>query len=137
MYGTAPIADSTTLHPAPIADPTVDFQSFNLGLYQEWIELDLFNYMVQRFSVDEFAEAGMNEEDISLLQFMANQEVGHATLLSNIVSYGGRSAAQQCTYRYYFDTVREVSNFASLHPGVAQVEGERVTGTRVCFRELY
>lgn len=69
--------------------------------------MDLFNYIVQRFSVDEFAEAGLNEEDISLIQFMANQEVGHATLLSNIVSYGGRSAAEQCTYRYNFNTVRE------------------------------
>jgi len=88
-----------------------DFQSFNLGLFQEWIELDLFNYGVKRFSAQEFADAGIDAEGISLIQFMANQEVGHATLLSNIIKNGNRTAAQQCTYRYNFNTVREFVNF--------------------------
>ncbi|OCF70980.1 hypothetical protein I204_08415 [Kwoniella mangroviensis CBS 8886] len=43
-----------------------DFQSLNLALNQEWIELDLFNYGVRTFSVEDFAAAGINEEEISL-----------------------------------------------------------------------
>jgi hypothetical protein len=34
---------------------------------------DLFNYAVSRFSVEEFAEQGLTPEDISLIQFMAQQ----------------------------------------------------------------
>lgn len=66
---------------------------------------------VRRFSAQEFAEAGLNEEDVSLIQFMANQEVGHATLLTNIIENGGRDAAPQCQYRYNFNTVRDFVNF--------------------------
>ncbi|WWC67229.1 uncharacterized protein I206_101136 [Kwoniella pini CBS 10737] len=88
-----------------------DFQSLNLALNQEWIELDLFNYGVRTFSVEDFAAAGINEEDISLIQFMANQEVGHATLLTNILSAYGRTPAKQCTYAYDFYTVRDFVNF--------------------------
>lgn len=83
-----------------------DFQSFNVGLYQEWIELDLFNYGVARFSAQEFADAGLNAEDISLIQFMAQQEVGHAQLLTNIIQNGNRTAAKQCQYKYDFNNVR-------------------------------
>ncbi|ORY23553.1 Rds1 protein [Naematelia encephala] len=88
-----------------------DYQSLSLGLYQEWIELDLFNYGVERFSAEEFAAAGLGADDVSLIQFMANQEVGHATLLSNIVSAYGRPAALQCKYHYDFETVRDFVNF--------------------------
>lgn len=88
-----------------------DFQSINLGLNQEWIELDLFNYGVARFSPEEFAEAGLGPDDVSLINFMANQEVGHATLLSNILSYGGRAGAKRCEYQYDFNTVRDFVNF--------------------------
>ncbi|WVR03165.1 hypothetical protein IAU60_000155 [Kwoniella sp. DSM 27419] len=88
-----------------------DFQSLNLGLNQEWIELDLFNYGVRTFSEQDFADAGMTAEDISLVQFMANQEVGHATLLTNILSAYGRTPAKQCTYKYDFYTVRDFVNF--------------------------
>jgi hypothetical protein len=42
---------------------------------------------------------------------MANQEVGHATLLTNILSYGGRTPAKQCKYKYDFETVRDFVNF--------------------------
>lgn len=88
-----------------------DFQSLNLALNQEWIELDLFNYSLQRFSAEEFAAAGLDAEDMSLIQFMADQEVGHATLLHNIVTSYGRVGAEPCTYSYrsepVFDTVRE------------------------------
>jgi hypothetical protein len=63
------------------------------------------------FSVEEFAAAGITEEDISLIQFMADLLVGHATLLTNILSYGGRTPAKQCAYRYDFETVRDFVNF--------------------------
>ena len=41
---------------------------------------DLFNYGRDRFSAEEFAEAGMNTEDVSLIQFMANQVSHHLCL---------------------------------------------------------
>lgn len=34
---------------------------------------DLFNYAVARFSQQEFADAGLTPDDVSLIQFMANQ----------------------------------------------------------------
>ncbi|ODN80992.1 hypothetical protein L202_03101 [Cryptococcus amylolentus CBS 6039] len=98
---------------APIyhTDSDFDFQSLNLALNQEWIELDLFRYGVERFSEEEFAAAGIDAEDISLINFMADQEVGHATLLTNILSSHGRTPAKQCTYQYDFETVRDFVNF--------------------------
>jgi len=57
----------------------------NLALNQEWIELDLFHYGLAKFSVEEFEAAGLYAEDRFLIEFMADQEVGHATLLSNIL----------------------------------------------------
>ncbi|EEB89332.1 hypothetical protein MPER_12580, partial [Moniliophthora perniciosa FA553] len=62
-----------------------DFQSINLALNQEWIELDLFHYGLARFSAEEFEAAGLNAEDRHLIQYMADQEVGHAIALSNIL----------------------------------------------------
>jgi len=43
-----------------------------------------------------------------LIQFMAVQETGHATLLSNML---GETAPPQCTYDYPFTTVREFIDF--------------------------
>jgi hypothetical protein len=57
----------------------------NLALNQEWIELDLFHYGLARFSEEEFDAAGINAEDRFLIEFMADQEVGHATMLTNIL----------------------------------------------------
>ncbi|KJA16414.1 hypothetical protein HYPSUDRAFT_147726 [Hypholoma sublateritium FD-334 SS-4] len=91
----------------PLSD--FDFQSINLALNQEWIELDLFHYGLARFSVAEFEAAGLNAEDRFLIEFMADQEVGHAQLLTNIL--GPERAAKQCTYRYPFQTVREFVDF--------------------------
>lgn len=102
------------------------------GLYQEWIELDLFNYGLKRFSDAEWEEAGVTQPYRDLLQFMANQETGHAQLLTNVstafdklldllgypsqlLSYQilGPGAAKQCTYNYStaFSTVREYIDF--------------------------
>ncbi|EFP84942.2 uncharacterized protein PGTG_10413 [Puccinia graminis f. sp. tritici CRL 75-36-700-3] len=85
-----------------------DFQSVNLALNQEWIELDLFHHGLAQFSAKEFEEAGLNAEDRYLIQFMADQEVSHATVLSNML---GPRAAKQCQYRYPFKTVKEFLDF--------------------------
>lgn len=61
--------------------------------------------------MEEFAAAGLGPDDVSLINFMANQEVGHSTLLSNILSYGGRKGAARCEYQYDFNTVRDFVNF--------------------------
>lgn len=62
----------------PVYEPFSDFdyQSLALALYQEWIELDLFNEGLKRFSDEEFEEAGINATDRSLIQIMGNQEIG-------------------------------------------------------------
>lgn len=102
--------DTNATSPAPVyaPDSDFDFQSLSLALHQEWIELDLFHYGLATFSDAEFDEYGINAEQRSLIQFMANQEVGHATLISNML---GASAPKQCTYKYNFTTVPEFVDF--------------------------
>jgi hypothetical protein len=85
-----------------------DFESLALGIHQEYIELDLFHYGLAVFSVDDFEAAGLTKEDRDLLQFMAVQEAGHATLLTNML---GEAAPRQCQYDYPFKTVREYVDF--------------------------
>jgi hypothetical protein len=85
-----------------------DFESVSLGLHQEFIELDLFNYGVATFSDQDFVDAGLTPEDRALLAFMATQEMDHATLLTNML---GQAAPRQCTYDYPFKTVREYMNW--------------------------
>ena len=87
-----------------------DFHSILLGLYQEWIELDLFHNGLAVFSEEEFLNAGLNAEDRSYIEFMADQETGHATLLSGML---GEAAAPQCTYDYPYRNVREFIDFAT------------------------
>jgi len=94
--------------PRYLVESDFDFESITLGLYQEWIELDLFNNGLAVFSDEDFEDAGMTAEDRSYIAFMANQETGHATLLSNML---GESAPPQCTYNYPFTTVREFIDF--------------------------
>ncbi|KAI6169397.1 ferritin-like domain-containing protein [Pisolithus thermaeus] len=85
-----------------------DFQSFNLALNQEYIELDLFHYGLARFSPQEFLDAGLGPEYQFLIEYMADQEVGHAEMVSNIIyPYG----AKPCRYQYPFDTVRGFLDF--------------------------
>ncbi|KAI1127247.1 hypothetical protein F5Y10DRAFT_266320 [Nemania abortiva] len=86
-----------------------DYESIALGLYQEWIELDLFHYGLATYSVEEFEANGLTAEDRYLLQFMAEQEAGHATLLSNML---GASAPVQCTYDYPAMNLREYIDFS-------------------------
>lgn len=85
-----------------------DYESIALGLYQEWIELDLFHYGLATFSDEEFEANGLTAEDRYLLQFMAEQEIGHATLLTNML---GPQAPVQCTYNYPVMNLREYIDF--------------------------
>lgn len=94
--------------PRYMVNSDFDFESIALGLYQEWIELDLFNNGLAVFSEEDFLEAGLTAEDRSYIAFMAIQETGHATLLSNML---GEAAPPQCTYNYPYRTVREFIDF--------------------------
>ena len=85
-----------------------DYQSLALALYQEWIELDLFHWGLATFSADEFEANGLNAEDRFLLQHMADQEIGHATVITNML---GAQAPKQCTYDYPVANVREFIDF--------------------------
>ncbi|KAI1432497.1 ferritin-like domain-containing protein [Xylaria sp. CBS 124048] len=85
-----------------------DYESIALALYQEYIELDLFHWGLATYSVEDFEANGLTAEDRHLIQFMADQEVGHATLLTNML---GPSAPRQCTYNYPTMNVREYIDF--------------------------
>ena len=65
--------------PRYMVESDFDFESIALGLYQEWIELDLFHDGLARFTDQQFLDAGLNSEYKSIINFMANQETGHAT----------------------------------------------------------
>ncbi|TKA77863.1 hypothetical protein B0A55_05156 [Friedmanniomyces simplex] len=97
--------------PRYMVESDFDYESITLGLYQEWIELDLFNNGIAVFSDEDWAAAGLTPEDVSLISFMAQQEQGHATLLSNML---GETAPPQCTYDYPFTTVREFVDFNQI-----------------------
>lgn len=103
-----PIPAGFSKNPHYAAFSAFDFHSLNLGVHQELIELDLFNYIIAKFSVEEFADAGLTEDDISLLRFFAQQEIGHAVVLSNLL---GAKAPKKCKYSYPFNTVREALLF--------------------------
>ncbi|KAI9666929.1 MAG: hypothetical protein M1831_001434 [Alyxoria varia] len=94
--------------PRYMVNSDFDFYSIALGLYQEWIELDLFHNGLARFSEEDFKNAGLTAEDRTYIEFMANQETGHATLLTNML---GEAAPPQCTYDYPFTNVREFIDF--------------------------
>lgn len=94
--------------PRYMVESDYDYASVNLGLHQEYIELDLFNHGVARFSDQDFIDAGLTPEDRTFLAFMATQEADHATLLTNML---GESAPKQCVYDYPFTTVREYIDF--------------------------
>ncbi|CAP95675.1 Pc21g07780 [Penicillium rubens Wisconsin 54-1255] len=79
-----------------------------LALYQEWIELDLFQDGLRRFNDSTFQAAGMTAADRELIAFMAEQETGHATMLSNIL---GARAPQKCSYIYPYTNVKEFVDF--------------------------
>ncbi|KAI9646867.1 hypothetical protein NHQ30_004867 [Ciborinia camelliae] len=88
-----------------------DYQSTLLGLYQEWIELDLFHDILAKFSEENFTAAGLTPSDRFLIKFMADQEAGHVTLLSSLLG-GPGGATPQCTYNYPYSNVTEAFDFA-------------------------
>ncbi|KAF2191384.1 hypothetical protein K469DRAFT_656226 [Zopfia rhizophila CBS 207.26] len=94
--------------PRYMVNSDFDFESLALALYQEWIELDLFNNGLAIFSNEDFIAAGLTAEDRAYIAYMAIQETGHATLLTNML---GEAAPVQCTYDYPFRTVREFIDF--------------------------
>jgi len=55
------------------------------GVHQEYIELDYFSNGLARFTDEQLAEAGLDAELKSLIEFFAKQEVGHALVLSNML----------------------------------------------------
>ena len=69
----------------------------------------MFQDGLKQFSEKDFKAAGLTAEDRNLIQFMAQQEVGHATMLSNIL---GAKAPQQCSYIYPFTNVQEFVDFS-------------------------
>lgn len=72
------------------------------------IELDLFHDGLKKFTDAEFEAAGLGPEARSLIEFMADQESSHATLLTNML---GERAPAQCYYDYPYKTVREWVDF--------------------------
>ncbi|GAM84215.1 hypothetical protein ANO11243_022080 [Dothideomycetidae sp. 11243] len=97
--------------PRYMVNSDFDYESIALALHQEWIELDCFNNGLATFSDDDFNAAGLGPEARSLIQFMAQQEEGHATLLTNML---GETAPKQCTYNYPYSTVREFIDFNQI-----------------------
>ncbi|TKA80362.1 hypothetical protein B0A49_01491 [Cryomyces minteri] len=97
--------------PRYMVESNFDYESITLGLYQEWIELDLFNNGLATFTEADFIDAGLTSEDMELIRFMAVQETGHATLLTNML---GETAPPQCTYNYPYSTVREFLDFSQI-----------------------
>ncbi|OOQ89414.1 Protein rds1 [Penicillium brasilianum] len=86
-----------------------DYESLALALYQSWLELDLFQDGLNRYSTEDFQAAGLNSADRDLIAFFAQQEAGHATLISNIL---GAEAPQQCSYNYPYTNVNEFLDFS-------------------------
>ena len=91
----------------PMSD--FDYQSLALALYQEYAELDLFRYGLAEYSVEDFERLGITADERYLLEFMAEQEMGHATLLSNML---GAAAPKPCTYHYPVQNLTEYIDFS-------------------------
>lgn len=98
-----------------------------------------------KFSVDEFEAAGLDAEDRYLIEFMADQEVGHATLISNMLgrellpssrsdrclnNFVAETAPKQCNYTYPFETVRDFVDFC-------QKVMKNATAIRTCAHHDY
>lgn len=69
----------------------------------------MFQDGLKRFTEDDFSAANLSSSDRELIAYMAQQEEGHATLVSNIL---GAQAPQQCAYVYPYTNVEEFIDFA-------------------------
>ncbi|KAA1466918.1 hypothetical protein DENSPDRAFT_60074 [Dentipellis sp. KUC8613] len=74
-----------------------DFQSLNLALQQEILELSLFQFGLDRFGLGDFQAAGLGPNDVALIQFLVAQELDHVQLLQNILS---PNISQPCNYTF-------------------------------------
>ncbi|GAA6059441.1 hypothetical protein JCM10212_005380 [Sporobolomyces blumeae] len=99
-------------NPTYTAESNFDFQSLNLALNQELIELDLFHNGLARFSTQDFIDAGLTADDRFIIEHMADQEVGHALAITHML--GGDRAAKQCVYQYPYNSVKEFVLFCQL-----------------------
>ncbi|GAA5979318.1 hypothetical protein JCM5350_006965 [Sporobolomyces pararoseus] len=79
-----------------------DFQSLNLAMNQELIELDLFNNGLARFTTADFEAAGLNADDRFIIEHMA------------VNMLGVDRSAKMCTYEYPFNNVKEFVTFCQL-----------------------
>jgi hypothetical protein len=104
----------SSLELPPVYEPASDFdtQSLQLACYQELIELDLFHHGLARFKEKEFEEAGIDASQRYLIQFWAEQEVGHATAINNML--GNHGTVAMCKFTYPFNTVREFIDFSQV-----------------------
>ncbi|KAI0074649.1 Rds1 protein [Panus rudis PR-1116 ss-1] len=100
-----------------------DFQSLNLALQQEYLELYLFHQGLATFSAQQYADDGLTAADLHLIEHMANQEVGHSTMITDIL--GPHRAAKPCNYSFPFNTVQE---FFDLSRKVTRVGESGVFG---------
>lgn len=103
-----PVPAEFTRQPHYAAFSAFDFHSLNLATHQELIELDLFLHAANAFSQEDFKQAGLTSDDVSLLRFFGQQEIGHATVLSNLL---GAKAPKTCRYEYPYTDVRSYLRF--------------------------
>jgi hypothetical protein len=59
------------------------------ALNQEWIDLDLFRHALATLSAAGFEEASITAEGRYLIEYMANQEVGHVTVFQDMLQNQG------------------------------------------------
>ncbi|PPQ72995.1 hypothetical protein CVT26_014511 [Gymnopilus dilepis] len=78
--------------------------SVQMVVHQEFIKLDLFHHGLAQFSAQEFEAAGLTADDRFLIEHMADQEVGHAKAISDML---GPNAFSPCTYQYNFTTLED------------------------------
>lgn len=103
-----PVAAEFSKNPHYAAFSAFDFHSLNLGVHQELIELDLFLNAANQFSEGDYSAAGLTTDDRNLLHFFGTQEIGHATVLSNLL---GAKAPKPCKYDYPYSDVSSYLSF--------------------------
>lgn len=75
----------------------------------EWLHYDLFTLGLHRWSESDYTAIGLSPDIRALFQWMADQSIGHITMLRNIL---GPDAPRQCTFNYPFRTLREWIDFS-------------------------
>ncbi|KAK4052512.1 hypothetical protein OIV83_002314 [Microbotryomycetes sp. JL201] len=108
-----PSGGNVIKEPKYITLSNFDEQSLQVGLQQEFLELDLFNKLLTLFSDQDFPDAGLTPEDRSLIQWMANQEIGHAVAVTNMLNPD--RAGKVCEFQYpNFTSVQDALMFSQF-----------------------